>query len=59
MGGSRVPVVSRSPPTTHLEALMMTSIAMVKANGEMVHPAIMPISMRCHVVVKSGVVKQS
>ena len=42
MGGSRRPGVSCSPPTTHRDARMITSMAMVKANGEMVHPAMMP-----------------
>jgi len=40
IGGSRIPEAKSSPPTTHLDALMITSIAIVKASGEMVHPAI-------------------
>jgi len=36
---------------------MITSIAMVKASGEMVHPAIIPTSKHCHVVLNSGVEK--
>ena len=39
-----MPSCSLSPQPTHLDALIMTSIAMVKANSEMVHPAMMPIS---------------
>jgi len=31
IGGSHIPEAKRSPPTTHLDALMITSIAMVKA----------------------------
>jgi len=46
----------RSPPT-HLDALMNTSIAMVKANGEMVHPAIIPTSKHCHAVLNFEVEK--
>uniref|UniRef100_UPI003AAC2FBD heat shock factor protein 2 n=1 Tax=Centroberyx gerrardi TaxID=166262 RepID=UPI003AAC2FBD len=53
MGGSRRPGFSCSPPTTHRDAQMMTSMAMVKASGEMVHPAMMPTSRRCHAVVYS------
>jgi len=41
IGGSRIPKAKRSPPTTH-HALMILSIAIVKASGEMVHPAIIP-----------------
>jgi len=44
IGGSRIPEAKHSPPTTHLDALMITSIDMVKASGEMVHPAIIPTS---------------
>jgi hypothetical protein len=55
IGGSRIPEAKRSPPTTHLDALMITS--MVKASGEMVHPAIIPTSKHCHVVLNSGVEK--
>jgi len=40
--GSRIPEAKRSPPT--IDALMITSIAMVKASGEMVHPAIVSTS---------------
>jgi len=40
IGGSRIPEAKRFPPTTHLNALMIASIAIVKASGEMVHPAI-------------------
>lgn len=54
MGGRRTPQISLSPPTTHLDALMMTSITMVNANGEM-HPAIMPY---LHTVQSSGKVRQ-
>jgi len=53
IGGSRIPEAKRSPHTTHLNALMITSITMVKASGEMVHPAIIPTSKRCHVVLNS------
>jgi len=42
IGGSRIPEAKRSPPT--IDALMITSIAMVKASGEMVHPAIVSTS---------------
>jgi len=55
--GSRIPEAKRSPPTTHLDALMIISIAMVKANEEMVHPAIIPTSKHCHAVLNSGVEK--
>jgi len=40
-----------------LDALMITTIAMVKANGEMMHPAIIPTSKHCHAVLNSGVEK--
>jgi len=40
IGGSRIPEAKCSLPTTHFDALMITSIAMVKASGEMVHPVI-------------------
>ncbi len=59
IGGRRIPFLVRSPPTTHLEALMMTSMAIVKARGEIVQPAMMPTSTRCHDVVKSAVVKHN
>jgi len=36
----RIPEDKRSPPTTNLDVLMNISIVMVKASGEMVHPAI-------------------
>jgi len=36
---------------------MITSIAMVKASGEMVHPAIIPTSKHYHAVLNSGVKK--
>jgi len=36
---------------------MITSIAMVKASGEMVHPAIIPTSKHCYVVLNSVVEK--
>lgn len=39
IGGSQSPFLVRSPPTTHLEALMMTSMAIDKAWGEIVQPA--------------------
>ncbi len=55
MGGRRSPDLSFCPPTTHREARMMTSIAIVNARGEMVHPAIIPISTRCHAVVQSPI----
>ena len=58
-GGRRVPKLSRCPPTTHFDARMITSIAIVKARGEMVHPAMMPTSKDCQDVVKSAVVKQN
>lgn len=57
MGGSQCPDCRHSPPMTHLEARMITSIAMVKAWGEMVHPAIIPTSNDCHDVVYSVVVE--
>jgi len=56
-GGSRIPEAKRSPPTTHLDALMITYIAMIKASGEKVHPAIIPTSKHCHVVLNFGVEK--
>lgn len=37
----------------------MISIAIVKAKGEMVHPAIMPTSSGCQLVVKPDVVRQN
>jgi len=49
IGGSCIPEA--------IDALMITSIAMVKASGEMVHPAIIPTSKHCHVVLNSGVEK--
>jgi len=54
---SRILEAKRSPPTTHLDVLMITSIAMVKASGEMLHPAIIPTSKHCHVVLNFGVEK--
>ena len=59
IGGSRIPEAKRSPPTTHFDALIITSIAMVKASGEMMHPAIIPVYRHCHVVVNSEVEKQN
>lgn len=59
IGGSRSPFFVRSPPITHLEGLIMTSMAIVKARGEIVQPDIMPTSRRCHMLVKSGVVKHN
>lgn len=53
MDGRQLPGVRCSPPTTHFDDLMMTLIAMVNANGDMVHLAIMPISRWCHAVVKA------
>lgn len=53
MGGSRCSDCSRSSPMTHLEAQMFNSIAVVKARGEMVHPAIIPTSNDCLDVVYS------
>ncbi|GAA6095502.1 uncharacterized [Tachysurus ichikawai] len=50
---------SRSPLTTHFEALIMIPIAIMKANREMVHPAIMPTSSGCQHVVKPDVVMQN
>lgn len=50
IGGRRSPALVRSPPTTHFEALMMTSMAIVKAKGETVQPAMMPTSKCCHAV---------
>jgi len=55
--GSRIPEAKRSPPTIHLDALMITPIDMVKASGEMVHPAIIPTSKHCHAVLNFGVEK--
>jgi len=40
-----------------LMPIMITSIAMVKASEEMVHPAIIPTSKYCQVVLNSGVEK--
>lgn len=57
IGGSRIPEANRSPPTTHFDALMITYIATVKASGEMVHPAIIPTSRHCHVVLHFEVEK--
>ncbi len=53
IGGSRSPLFRRSPPTTQRDARIINSIAMVKASGEMVQPAIMPISKCCQAVVLS------
>ena len=50
--------LSHLPHTTHLKSLMMTSIGMVKPKGEMVNPAIIPISNRCHTIINPRVVKQ-
>jgi len=55
VGGSCIPEAKRSPPTIQIDALMITSIAMVKASGEMVHPAIIPTSKHYHIVLNSGV----
>lgn len=38
---------------------MITSIAIVNAKGEMVHPAIIPTFRHCHEVVNSEVGKQN
>jgi len=54
IGGSHIPEAKHSPPTTHLDALMIISIAMVKASEEMVHPAIIPTSKHCHAVLDVG-----
>jgi len=54
IGGSCIPEAKRSPATTNLGAQMITSI---EASGEMVHPAIIPTSKNCHVVLISGVEK--
>lgn len=59
IGGNHWPNCSRPPPATHLEALIKSSIAIVKANGEMVHPTMMPTSRDLHAVVKLGVVRQN
>ena len=59
IGGRWILFLVHSPPTTHFEVLMMTSMAIVKARGEIVQPAMMPTSRRCHDVVKSAVVKHS
>lgn len=48
-----------SPPATYREARMMTSIAIVKAKGEIVHPAMMPTSKACHAVSNSSIKRQS
>jgi hypothetical protein len=58
IGGRRIPFLAHSAPT-HLEALMMTSLAIVKAMGEIVQPAVMPTFRRFHEVVKSAVMKHS
>jgi len=55
--GSVVQETQTVTPTTHLDALMITSIAMVKYSGEMVHPAIIPTSKHCHAVLNFGVEK--
>ena len=47
------------PTQDHCEALIMTSIAIVKANGVIAHPSIKPISSCCHIFMYSAVVKQS
>jgi len=57
IGGSHIPEAKCSPRTTHLDALMITSIVMVKASGEMLHPAIIPTSKHCHAVLNFGVEK--
>ena len=59
IGGRHGPPCNFFSPTTHFEALIMTSIAILKANGEIVRPAMIPISSCCHPVVYSAVVKQS
>ena len=57
IGGNHRPNCSHCSPATNFEALIMNSIATVKANGEMVHPAMMLISSGCQAVVKSDVVR--
>jgi len=57
IGGSRIPEAKHSPPTAHLDALMIISIPMVKASGEMVHSVIIPTSKHFHVLLNSGVKK--
>lgn len=47
IGGRLSPLFNRSPPTTHRDARMISSIAMVNASGDMVQPAIIPISRCC------------
>lgn len=59
MGGSHRPGFCCTPPTTHCDARIMTSMVMVKASREMVHPAMMPTSRCCQAVVYSAVVKHS
>lgn len=48
-----------TPPATHHETRIISSIAMVKASGEMVQPAIMPIPRHCQTVVLSWSVTQN
>ncbi len=59
IGGRWIQFLVRSPPSTHLEALMMTSMAIVKARGKIVQAAMMPTSMHCHDVGNLAVVKHS
>lgn len=47
IGGRLSPLFNRSPPTTHQDTRMISSIAMVNASGDMVQPAIIPISRCC------------
>lgn len=59
IGGRRRLVFISRPPTTHLDALMMSSFDIVKARGEMVQPATMPIVSCCQAVVFPCVVTQN
>lgn len=48
--------VNRIPDnTTHFKV----DIAMMKANGNIVQPATIPIQRFCHMAVKSGLMKQN
>ena len=58
-GGRRCPVLNCSPPITYLDACIITSIAIMKANGDIVHPTIIPTSNNCWSIVYSGVVRQN
>lgn len=50
-GGSLRPDLMCYLPATHRDALMITSMAIVKASREMVLPAMVPTFRCCHAVV--------